>query len=96
MKLPSLADRHVRGDMLTTFQASTNISSPIRHLFPLKIGGRTRGDRFKLEKDNFRTSIRQTFVTNMVFTDWNALLPEVVESASVPRFKDNYTFRNHS
>ncbi|KAJ3645915.1 hypothetical protein Zmor_023534 [Zophobas morio] len=95
MKLPSLADRRVRGDMLTTFQAFTNISSPIRHLFPVNIDGRTRGHRFKLEKDNFRTSIRQTFVTNRVFTEWNALPPEVVESASVPRFKVNYdTFRN--
>ncbi|KAJ3659861.1 hypothetical protein Zmor_011524 [Zophobas morio] len=95
MKLPSLADRRVRGDMLTTFQAFTNVSSPIRHLFPVNIDGRTRGHRFKLEKDNFRTSIRQTFVTNRVFTEWNALPPEVVESASVPRFKVNYdTFRN--
>ncbi|KAH0813201.1 hypothetical protein GEV33_009590 [Tenebrio molitor] len=51
MGIPSLSARRVRGDLLVVFRALSSEQSPIRHLFTLHEGGRTRGHSLKLLKD---------------------------------------------
>ena len=51
MCLPTLSDRRKRGDLILTFiRALKDPQSPIRHLFPLDIMSRTRGNYLKLVK----------------------------------------------
>ncbi|KAH0820961.1 hypothetical protein GEV33_001830 [Tenebrio molitor] len=52
MGIPSLSARRVRGDLLVVFRALSSEQSPIRHLFTLHEGGRTRGHSLKLLKDS--------------------------------------------
>ncbi|RZB39304.1 hypothetical protein BDFB_015280, partial [Asbolus verrucosus] len=59
MKLPTLAERRKRGDLVITFQAIALPNSPMKHLFPLSTTERTRGHKFKLSKEMFKTSIRR-------------------------------------
>jgi hypothetical protein len=91
MNLPLLSDRRKRGDVILVHQALTgDKNSSIKHLFPLNDGGRTRGHDLKLAKDNFRTSVRQNFITNRVFDVWNSLPVEVVTSKTPLGFKSRY------
>ncbi|KAJ3654552.1 hypothetical protein Zmor_013731 [Zophobas morio] len=90
MNLTSLTQRRLRGDLIVTFQALTNQLSPIRHLFTLNTDQRTRGHRFKLLRELFRTTIRQFFISNRVFHHWNSLRDEIVSSPSVISFKIRY------
>jgi hypothetical protein len=78
MGIPSLSARRVRGDLLVVFRALSSEQSPIRHMFTLHEGGRTRGHSLKLLKDKFVTITRQYFLTNRVFDPWNSLPPETV------------------
>ncbi|KAJ3640324.1 hypothetical protein Zmor_003631 [Zophobas morio] len=90
MKLPTLPERHVRGDVIATFQALTNVNSPIKYLFSLNADTRTGGHNFKLLKSKFNSTIRQYFITNRVFDAWNSLPAEVVQSQTLLGFKANY------
>ncbi|EFA07721.1 hypothetical protein TcasGA2_TC002199 [Tribolium castaneum] len=89
MRLPTLAHRRVRGDLLTTFQAITSKKSPIHRLFRIN-SSCTRGHLYKLQKPNFKTSVRQNFITNRIFNSWNALPSSVVTSPSSMVFKIRY------
>ncbi|KAJ3651938.1 hypothetical protein Zmor_017942 [Zophobas morio] len=89
MKLPTLAERRVRGDVIATFQALTNVNSPIKHLFSLNTDTRSRGHNFKLLNGKFHSTIRQYFITNRVFDAWNSLPAEVVQSETLLVFKAN-------
>ncbi|KAJ3650051.1 hypothetical protein Zmor_021761 [Zophobas morio] len=90
MNLTSLTQRRLRGDFIVTFQAFANQLYPIRHLFTLNTDQRTRGHRFKLLREVFRTTIRQFFITNRVFHHWNSLRDETVSNPSVISFKIRY------
>ncbi|KAJ3653056.1 hypothetical protein Zmor_018974 [Zophobas morio] len=90
MKIPTLSNRRVRGDLITTFQAMSNKSSPIRKLFILNSHTLTRGHSFKLAKEKFKTTVRQHFLSNRVFQQWNSLPEEIVSSQSTMAFKIKY------
>ena len=63
--------------------------------FAVRQGSRTRGHKFKIEKQRSRLNIRKYFFTNRIVDNWNALPDLVVESDSVETFKmrlDNYKF----
>ncbi|XP_063918429.1 uncharacterized protein LOC135133841 [Zophobas morio] len=78
MKILTLSNRRVRGDLITTFQAMSNKSSPIHKLFILSAHTLTRGHSFKLAKEKFKTTVRQHFLSNRVFQQWNSLPEEIV------------------
>jgi hypothetical protein len=90
MGIPSLSARRVRGDLLVVFRALSSEQSPIRHLFALHEGGRTRGHSLKLLKDRFVTTARQYFLTNRIFDQWNSLPPEIVNCKTADSFKAKY------
>jgi hypothetical protein len=90
MGIPSLSARRVRGDLLVVFRALSSQQSPIRHLFTLHEGGRTRGHSLKLLKDRFVTTARQYFLTNRIFDQWNSLPPEIVNCKTADSFKAKY------
>ena len=41
INLPTVAYRQLRGDIITTFLAVTNIGSPINHIYVLNVGTKT-------------------------------------------------------
>jgi ribonuclease P/MRP protein subunit RPP40 len=90
MGIPSLSARRVRRDLLVVFRALSSEQSPIRHLFTLHEGGRTRGHSLKLLKDRFVTTARQYFLTNRIFDQWNSLPPEIVNCKTADSFKAKY------
>ncbi|XP_063933937.1 uncharacterized protein LOC135145725 [Zophobas morio] len=87
MNLTTLTERRKRGDLVTTFQSLSNSQSPIHHLFTLSTDQRIWGHRFKLAKGQFITTVRQFFIINRVFHDWNSLPQEIVDSQSTASFK---------
>ncbi|KAJ3647056.1 hypothetical protein Zmor_024604 [Zophobas morio] len=90
MSLPTLKDRRIRGDVIFTFK-SLRLEDPLmQDLFTLSPYSRTRGHCFKLKKENFRTTVRQHFITNRVFDTWNKLPEEVVQSPNVNVFKSRF------
>ncbi|KAJ3646959.1 hypothetical protein Zmor_024514 [Zophobas morio] len=90
MKILTLSNRRVRGDLITTFQAMSNKSSPIHKLFILSAHTLTRGHSFKLAKEKFKTTVRQHFLSTRVFQQWNSLPEEIVSSQSTMAFKIKY------
>ncbi|KAJ3662649.1 hypothetical protein Zmor_006988 [Zophobas morio] len=80
MKIPIFSDRRARGDLIMTFQAISNKSSPIHKLFVLSSHTLTRGHSYKLAKDKFKIRVRQHFLSNRVFQQWNSLPEEIVNS----------------
>jgi ribonuclease P/MRP protein subunit RPP40 len=90
MGIPSLSARRVRGDLLVVFRALSSEQFPIRHLFTLHEGGRTRGHSLKLLKDKFVTTARQYFLTNRILDPWNSLPPEIVNCKTADSFKAKY------
>ena len=88
MNLIAQSERRKRGDLVTAVQSLSNSQS--HHLFTLSTDQRTRGHRFKLAKDDFITIVRQFFIVNRVFHDWNSLPQEIVDSQSTASFKVRY------
>jgi ribonuclease P/MRP protein subunit RPP40 len=90
MDIPSLSARRVRSDLLVDFRGLSSEQSPIRHLFTLHEGGRTRGHSLQLLKDKFVTTARQYFLTNGIFDPWNSLPPEIINCKTADSFKARY------
>lgn len=91
LALPSLSERRIRGDQIFTWRAlHDQFSTDMSNLYELSNQERLRGHPFKLVREAFRTSIRQNFVTNRVFHNWNALPSDVVCASSINIFKNRY------
>ena len=86
LMLPTIKYPKIRGDAIITFKAFSNVGSPIRLLFSTSVDLRTRGHLFKLQKEDFRTRIKQFFLLNPIFNTWNST-PHIVQSTSVAKFK---------
>ncbi|XP_044766291.1 uncharacterized protein LOC123322409 [Coccinella septempunctata] len=89
--LPIVEDRRLRGDLIVTYRALRgHFGVDLSHMFPLNINNALRGHNFKLAKEVFRTTSRQKFLPNRVFSVWNSLPVEVVNASSVNSFKNRY------
>ena len=62
-------------------------------MFVMGRNTRTRGHKFKIEKQRFRTNLRQYFFSNRIINQWNSLLAHVVESPNIASFKTD--LENH-
>ena len=74
LKLPSLAHRRRRDDMIQTFKIVKGLEDiPTERFFKFCKQSSTRGHSLKLEKPRCRTTTRQQHVSQRVINDWNSL-----------------------
>ena len=89
--MPSLAYRHLRGDMILLYKILNDyFSSNFSALYTYPITTTTGGHQFKLFKHHSRLNCR--FIKRLI-NDWNNLPSFVVNDNSVNSFKfllDNY------
>ena len=72
LKLPTLAHRRRRGDMIDVFKYLTGVYNTQQNLFFLA-QRRSRGHNMKLEKQYSRLDMRKHFFGNRVVDLWNSL-----------------------
>lgn len=88
MKLPTLAHRRRRGDLIQTFKILHNIEViPYERFFTIVSNPTTRGHNFKLDKPRCRTSFRLQQFSQRIINDWNALPSHIVNAKDVNDFK---------
>ena len=88
LKLPTLQFRRLRTDLIQVYKIMSgkdNINP--EKMFVLSRNTRTRGHKFKIEKQGFRTNLRQYFFSNRIINQWNSLPANVVESPNIASFK---------
>ena len=86
LKLPSLAYRRRRGDMIEVYKYTHNVYNvPVQ---PMEVELRiTHGHSYKLLKKSSSTSQRQKFFSMRVINSWNSLPDLVVTAPLVNAFK---------
>ena len=85
LKLPSLAHRRKRGDMITLYKL---VHNHIRCNIPIVFNPRTtRGHGYKLVIQHTNREVRKHFFLNRAAKIWNSLPWEVVSAPSVNCFK---------
>ena len=83
LKIPSIKDRLLRGDMIMTYKILTKkVDMDPNQLFELSEDVRTRGHHLKLNKRRSRTVQRSKFFSNRVVSPWNQLPEDVVSAGS--------------
>ena len=88
LKLPSLAHRRRRGDMIQTFKIIKGIEDiPSERFFRLCTSSSTRGHSLKLEKPRCRTTLRLQQFSQRIINDWNSLPEGAVLAKDVNEFK---------
>ena len=91
LRLPSLAYRRLRGDMIEVYKILNNLYDPktthsLLTLHPnLK---NTRTNNFKLTKDGVNTRKYLKFFTNRIINAWNSLHADIVTSSTLNQFKN--------
>ena len=97
LKLSSLQDRRIRGDMILTYKILTGKSNIApESLFHLSSSS-TRGHPYKLFKPRCNTTLRAQFFSQRGIDHWNSLPACVVMATSVNEFKTRYdNFMSHS
>jgi len=90
-KLTTLEKRRDRGDLIETFKIVTGRDKiPAQRLFKFSVDKRTRGHRYKINKETAGT-IMQRFYSTRVVNSWNKLDDEIVAADSVMEFKKRLT-----
>ena len=87
LKLPSIAYRRCRGDMIEVYKLLYGKYTTNSDLLRIKVST-TRGHNLKLEKQRFRLSIRKHSFPVRVVTPWNSLPKSVVTSPTMNTFKN--------
>ena len=96
LKLPTLAYRRRRADLIETYRIITHQHSvntdclcskcPNKHMLELSTNTHTRGHKYKL-KTHLATGARKQFITTRVTADWNKLSESTVTAENVNIFK---------
>jgi len=90
LKLPTLAYRSLRGDMIEVFKIMKDMYYFDKDkLFTKRVSG-TRGNDYKLFKNRSRLELRKHYFTNRVVDYWNALPNKVIEAPSVASFERRF------
>lgn len=92
LKLPTLAYRRTRGDMIDLFKILTglydeNCSLKLNLRSNMVLTSETRGHRYKLVPNRSKHDVRKNYFTNRVVHVWNGLPDFVVSADSVNTFK---------
>ena len=87
LKLPSLAYRRFRGDLIETYKYTHGIYTVSEQMFSMDSTDRTRGHSLKLQKQRCNTTQRQHFFNQRIVEHWNRLPAEIVEAESLDSFK---------
>ena len=92
LKLPTLAYRRARGDMIEVYKIVTDIYDPKTTNNLFKIRGKQnmllRGHQFTMEHERLYTSNRSNFFVNRIVNNWNSLPREVVGAGSLNAFNN--------
>ena len=94
LKLPTLAYRRARGDMIEVYKIVTDIYYPKTtnniNLFKIreKKNVLLRSHQFTMEHERLYTSNRSNFFVNRIVNNWNSLPREVVGAGSLNAFKN--------
>lgn len=86
LKLPSLAHRRVRGDIIQTFKIVKGLDDCSFEKF-FNYSSSTRGNNLKLEKPKCRTTFCQNQFSSRIIDTWNNLPQHVVDAEDVQKFK---------
>ena len=88
LKLPTLAYRRTRGDMIEVYKILTKkYDEQVANFLPLRVDSNTRGHNFKLYKDRSRLDIRKYSFTQRTVDTWNSLPDKVVNAPTVQSFE---------
>ena len=87
LKLPSIAYRRARGDMVEVYKHLHNKYSTNEDLLKLATN-RNRGNSLKLAKQQVRLNVRRYFFSTRVTAYWNSLPDSVVTAPSLNSFKN--------
>ena len=91
LKLPSLAHRRRRGDIIQYFKIIKGLDNiPCERFFTFA-ESRTLGHCYKLIKPRCETSFRLRSFSQQVITDWNSLPYDVVTAQTLNSFKIEWT-----
>ncbi len=99
LRLPTLAFRRLRGDMIETFKITHNIYDPratqgLLHYTPHT---RTRGHPYKLDKPRCTRTLRLNSFTQRITNNWNSLPSCVVMATTTLQFEQRIdaAWRDH-
>lgn len=88
LKLPTLAYRRLRGDLIEVYKIVSNKYDPaVSTLFDKNLNQATRGHKYKLYKKRPRLDVRKYSFCFRVVDIWNKLPKEVVEVRTVHSFE---------
>ncbi|XP_069194059.1 uncharacterized protein [Procambarus clarkii] len=94
LDLTILKDPRNRGDMTTTYKILRGIGKVDNDsLFQMR-ASRTRGHKWKLERQMSRRNVRKYSYPLRVVNKWNALRKEVAEATSIHNFKGSFDKNN--
>ena len=90
LKLPTLENRRLRGDMIEVFKLLTGFTD-VQYTKFFQLGSTlTRGHSLKLHKNACIHDFRKYFFSHRVIEVWNRLPEHVISSNSVNMFKNRY------
>ena len=99
LKLPTLAYRRLRGDMIEVFKITHSIydQSTTQHLLQPAYNNTTRGHPFKLKKRHSNLDIRLHSFSHRIVNNWNSLPEETVTSKTILSFEKHLdrAWENH-
>ncbi|KAJ3659737.1 hypothetical protein Zmor_011411 [Zophobas morio] len=88
LALCTLSERRSRNDLVWTFTILKGyLGVDLSPLFNINSDERLRGHSLKLRHNQYKSKIRENFLSNRVFTAWNALPANTINSHSINTFK---------
>jgi hypothetical protein len=90
LRLPSLAYRRMRGDMLQVYDILNSKVNLQPTDFFTKATGSRRGHSEKLYKTGCRLDVRKAIFSSRVVNEWNSLTEEIVTAPSTDTFKARF------
>jgi len=95
--LLSLELRRLRTDILLCFKiVNKHTALDFKHFLKFDSYNKARGHNFKIKTPNFKTTIRQYFVSVRIVPRWNSLPYNLVNCSSVITFKKQLKLLNLS
>ena len=88
IKIPTLAYRRIRGDMIETYKIHTGKYDPeVSNFIKLREDSYTRGHKYKIYKYRPRLNVRKYSFCMRIVDQWNSLPSSVVDAKSVNSFE---------